>query len=66
MDAGQNSPLPDDFPDFDKVGMPDAGLLTHAHADHIGALPVLRNLWLAGVKVYWTPATKAITQVSLE
>lgn len=64
MGPGQDSPLPD-FPDFDKVGMPDAVLLTHAHTDHTGALPVLRNLWLAGVKAYYTPATKAITQVLL-
>ncbi|MDE0014572.1 MAG: MBL fold metallo-hydrolase [Candidatus Poribacteria bacterium] len=65
MGPGQDSPLPD-FPDFDKVGMPAAVLLTHAHADHTGALPVLRNLWLEGVKIYWTPATKAITRVMLE
>lgn len=65
MGPGQDSQLPD-FPDFDKVGIPDAVLLTHAHTDHTGALPVLRNLWLAGVKIYWTPATKAITQVLLE
>ena len=65
MGPGQDSQLPD-FPDFDKVGMPDAVVLTHAHADHTGAMPVLRNLWLAGVKVYWTPATRAITRVSLE
>lgn len=64
MGPGQNSPLPD-FPDFDKVGMPDAVLLTHAHTDHIGALPVLRNLWHEGVKVYWTSPTKAITRVML-
>lgn len=65
MGPDQDSPLPD-FPDFDTVGMPDAVLLTHAHTDHIGALPVLRDLWLAGVKVYWAPATKAITRVLLE
>ena len=65
MGPQQDSPLPD-FPDFAKVGMPDAVLLTHAHTDHTGALPVLRNLWLAGVKIYWTPATKAITRVLLK
>ena len=64
MGPGQD-PLPH-FPDFDTAGMPNAVLLTHAHTDHTGALPRLRNLWLAGVKVYWTPATKAITRVSLE
>ena len=60
-----DSPLPD-FSEFDKTGMPDAVLLTHAHTDHTGALPVLRDLWLAGVKVYWTSVTKAITRVLLE
>ena len=65
MGPGQDTPLPD-FPDFNKVGMPDAVLLTHAHSDHTGALPVLRDLWLAGVKTYYTPATRAITQVLLE
>ena len=60
-------PLPD-FPDFAKGGMPDAVFVTHAHTDHTGALPVpkLRDLWQRGVKLYWTPATKAITQVLLE
>ena len=62
---GNDSPLPD-FSVFDKVGMPDAVLLTHAHTDHTGALPVLRDLWLAGVKIYWTSMTRAITHVLLE
>ena len=71
VDAGirmghrQVSSLPD-FPDFAKVGMPDAVLLTHAHTDHTGALPVLQNMLSADVKIYCTPATKAITKVLLE
>lgn len=64
MGPGQDSQLPD-FPDFDKEGMPDAVLLTHAHTDHTGALPVLKDLWLEGVKLYWTPSTKAISYVLL-
>ena len=48
------------------VGMPDEVLITHAHTDHTGALPVLVNSLPADVKVYWTPATKAIAQVLLE
>ena len=65
MGPDQDSPLPD-FPDFDKTGMPDAVLLTHAHTDHTGALPVLHKILPADVKVYCTPATKAITKVLLE
>lgn len=65
MGSGQDSPLPD-FPDFDQVGMPDAVLLTHAHTDHTGALPILHNMLSADVKIYCTPATKAITKVLLE
>lgn len=63
--TGQDSPLPD-FSEFDKTGMPDAVLLTHAHTDHTGALPVLHKILPADVKIYCTPATKAITKVLLE
>ena len=59
------SPLPD-FSVFDKVGMPDAVLLTHAHTDHTGALPDLHKRLPADVKIYCTEATKAITEVLLK
>ncbi|MCY4568875.1 MAG: MBL fold metallo-hydrolase [Candidatus Poribacteria bacterium] len=65
MGSDQDPQLPD-FPDFDKTGMPDAVLLTHAHTDHTGALPVLHNMLSVDVKIYCTPATKAITKVLLE
>lgn len=64
MGAAQGSQLPN-FSVLDDVGMPDEVLITHAHTDHTGALPVLVNSLPAGVKVYCTPATQAITRVLL-
>ena len=65
MNCGQDSQAPE-FPEFHNDPLPHAVLLTHAHTDHTGALPVLRDLWCEGVKLYWTPATKAISRVLLE
>lgn len=64
MGAAQGSQLPN-FSVLDDVGLPDEVLVTHAHTDHTGALPVLVNSLPAGVKVYCTPATQAITRVLL-
>ena len=64
MGAAQGAQLPN-FSVLDDVGMPDEVLITHAHTDHTGALPVLVNSLPADVKVYSTPATQAITRVLL-
>ncbi len=64
MGVHQDKQLPN-FSVLDDVGMPDAVLITHAHTDHTGALPVLVSSLPAGVKVYCTPATQAITRVLL-
>ena len=64
MGAAQGSQLPN-FSVLDDVGMPDEVLITHAHTDHTGALPVLVSSLPAGVKVFCTPATQAITRVLL-
>ena len=67
VDAGIRQNVKQDtlLPDLDKVGMPDAFLLTHAHTDHTGALPELARRWPC-VKGYCTPATKPITRVLLD
>lgn len=67
VDAGirQNVKPDKQLPDLDKVGTPDAFLLTHAHTDHTGALPELVARW-SGVKGYCTSATKVITRVLLQ
>lgn len=69
VDAGvrMNSTPDEQLPYFSNLDTSDAVLLTHAHTDHTGALPVLiRDHLPKGVKVYSTASTKAITQVLLE
>lgn len=61
MGLGRNSK----YPDFSALDKPDALLLTHAHSDHTGALPVLAKENRLPEKVYCTPATKDITRVLL-
>lgn len=55
------------YPDFDQVlakGPVDAVLVTHAHADHTGALPILHRL-LPDVPVFATPYTIRIARTLL-
>ncbi len=50
---------------LDEVGKPEAVVLTHAHTDHSGALPVLIAGLPANVPIYCTQATRAIARVLL-
>ena len=64
MGAAQGSHLPN-FSVLDDVGRPDEVLITHAHTDHTGALPVLASSLGPKARLLCTPATKAITRVLL-
>ena len=51
------------WPDFSVLDKPDALLLTHAHSDHTGALPLLAKVNKLPEKVYCTPATQEIAWI---
>ena len=56
------------LPELDRLqelGAPDAILLTHAHTDHIGALPIV-YLGYPQVPIYTTAPSQALTKVLLQ
>ena len=59
MGPGKNSK----WPDFGALDKPDALLLTHAHSDHTGALPLLARESKLPEKVYCTRATREIAWI---
>jgi Cft2 family RNA processing exonuclease len=68
VDAGIRMGSPDPLPDLAQLqegGGIDAVVVTHAHADHIGALPLAVGPFPAA-PVLATPATLAIMSVMLE
>lgn len=50
-------------PDFSVTDRLDYLLVTHAHFDHVGALPLVRKRF-PGVKVFATPETRKLCQVT--
>lgn len=68
IDAGIRMGAGDPYPDLGRlhdVGGIDAIVVTHAHADHIGALPLVAGAFPT-VPVVATPATGALMSVMLD
>ena len=65
VDAGIRIGQPDSLPDLGRIsdmGGIEAILVTHAHTDHTGALPVVHRAF-PNVSVWATPGTQAIVNV---
>src|SRR5690606_36543081 len=65
MGANRGEQLPD-FSVLEDGPPIQAILLTHSHADHVGALPALESYLHDDCRVYGTEATVALTRVMLE
>ncbi|TFJ94129.1 MBL fold metallo-hydrolase [Lentibacillus salicampi] len=68
IDAGMRMQGEDGLPMLgmlEELSKPDSILVTHAHADHIGALPVVHTLY-PDVPVYATPPTADLMQLMMK
>ena len=68
IDAGMRMHADDPMPSLgmlEHLGDPDVILVTHAHADHIGALPVIHTLY-PKVPVYTTPPTADLMKIMMK
>jgi Cft2 family RNA processing exonuclease len=68
IDAGMRMHADDPMPALgmlENLGEPDVILVTHAHADHIGALPVIHSLY-PKTAIYTMPPTADLMRVMLK
>ena len=69
MDAGiRQSANKDPVPDFQSIqdaGGVDAILISHAHMDHIGTLPIISKAY-PNAKIYMTPMSMELTRILLK
>lgn len=64
LDTGTRPKGHNPLPAFEHLENPDLLLVTHAHQDHIGALPVFHSLF-SGTPMFCSPGTREIAQVML-
>ncbi len=64
LDTGTRPKGQNPLPAFEKLTQPDLLLITHAHQDHLGALPVFHRLF-AGTPMICTPGTRELAHVML-
>jgi len=65
LDCGTRPKGYDPLPALEHLSRPNLLLITHAHQDHIGAVPVFHNRW-PGVRMICTQGTREIAQVMLQ
>ena len=61
--AADRDPIPD-FRMIQNMGGVDAILISHAHMDHIGTLPIISGAY-PEARIYMTPMTMDLTRVLL-
>jgi Cft2 family RNA processing exonuclease len=64
LDAGTRPKGSNPLPDFDRITNPNLILITHAHQDHIGALPVLHRKFGAAPMIC-SEGTREIAEIML-
>ncbi len=64
LDCGTRTKGHDPLPALDEIKHPNLLVISHAHQDHIGAVPVFHRRW-PGVRMICTPGTREIAHVML-